>query len=83
MTADSGQYGIAARLRSIDARPITHALHGADGTAGAVVVDTEPLFKAHFARSNLSLDIGPYNGHFNPLGVKLVTAAAANAQREP
>ncbi|MFI5445924.1 hypothetical protein [Polaromonas sp. UC242_47] len=51
--------------------------------AGAVVVDTEPLFKAHFAHSNLSLDVGPYDGHFNPLGVKLVTAAAANALREP
>lgn len=51
--------------------------------AGAVVVDTEPLFKAHFARSNLSLDVGPYDGHFNPLGVKLVTGAAANALREP
>lgn len=47
--------------------------------AGAIVVDTEPLFKTHFARSNLTLDVGPYDGHLNPLGVSLVMQAAATA----
>lgn len=47
--------------------------------AGAIVVDTEPLFQAHFAQSPLKLDVGPYDGHLNSLGVKLITLAAAKA----
>lgn len=47
--------------------------------AGAIVVDTEPLFSAHFARSRLSLDIGPRDGHLNPLGVGLVAGEIAHA----
>ena len=47
--------------------------------AGAIVVDTEPLFQAHFADSSLTLDVGPYDGHLNPLGVSLVMNAAAKA----
>ena len=47
--------------------------------AGATVIDTEPLFKAHFAQSTRSLDVGPYDGHFNPLGVRLVASAMATA----
>lgn len=50
---------------------------------GATVIDTEPLFQAHFARSRLSLDVGPYDGHFNALGVSLVTHAAAMALTKP
>jgi hypothetical protein len=49
--------------------------------AGATVVDTEPLFRQHFAISTLSLDMGPYDGHFNRLGVQLVAGAAAEALR--
>jgi hypothetical protein len=51
--------------------------------AGATVIDTEPIFKAHFARSRLSLEVGPYDGHFNALGVSLVTQAAAVALTQP
>ncbi|QDL36581.1 hypothetical protein [Rhodoferax sediminis] len=51
--------------------------------AGATVIDTEPIFQAHFARSHLSLDVGPYDGHFNALGVSLVTQAAATALAQP
>lgn len=47
--------------------------------AGAIVVDTEPLFSAHFQRSRLSLDIGPHDGHLNPLGVGLVAGEIARA----
>jgi len=50
---------------------------------GATVVDTEPLFKAHFAQSPLSLDVGPYDAHLNALGVHLVTQAAAKALLQP
>ena len=50
---------------------------------GAVVVDTEPLFRAHFKRSALSLDVGPYDGHLNPLGVRLVVGQAAAALEQP
>lgn len=51
--------------------------------AGAVVIDTEQLFKSHFAGSNLSLVVGPYDGHLNALGVSLFTQAAAKALLQP
>lgn len=51
--------------------------------AGAIVVDTEPVFQTHFAQSSLSLDVGPYDGHLNVLGVRLVTQAAAKALLQP
>lgn len=47
--------------------------------AGAIVVDTEPLFQAHFVRSPLKLNVGPYDGHLNALGVKLIMHAAVEA----
>jgi hypothetical protein len=50
--------------------------------AGVVVLDTEPLFQAHFARSRLSLDVGPYDGHLNALGHQLLARAAAAALRD-
>jgi hypothetical protein len=74
---DSDRRALAAGQLTADpsrARFIELAL-----AAGAVVVDTEPLFQAHFARSSLTLDVGPYDGHLNPLGVGLVMQAAATA----
>jgi hypothetical protein len=47
--------------------------------AGAIVVDTEPIFLAHIARSPHKLEVGPYDGHLNALGVGLITQAAAKA----
>ncbi len=44
--------------------------------AGAVVVDAQPVFAAHVARSPLKLVVGPYDGHMNPLAIGLVTQAA-------
>lgn len=49
--------------------------------AGAIVVDTEPLFQAHFAQSPLKLNVGPYDGHLNALGVKLIAYAATEAMQ--
>ncbi len=49
--------------------------------AGAVVVDGNDLYRAHFRQSALSLNVGPYDGHLNPLGVRLLTEAAAQALR--
>lgn len=49
--------------------------------SGAVVVDAEAIFAAHAGRSQRSLDVGPYDGHLNPLGVTLVMTAAAQALR--
>ena len=48
---------------------------------GAIVVDTEPLYRTHFARSELGLRVGPYDGHLNPLGVAIAMKAAAQAMR--
>jgi len=45
----------------------------------AVVVDLEPLYARHAATSPLSLDVGPYDGHLNRLGIALVTRAGADA----
>lgn len=50
---------------------------------GAQVVDTQPVFAAHFARSRLRLDVGPYDGHLNRLGVELAMGAAAAALQAP
>lgn len=47
--------------------------------AGVVVIDTEPLFKAHFESSSLSLDVGPYDAHLNALAHRIVARAAAAA----
>jgi hypothetical protein len=49
--------------------------------AGAIVIDTEPLFRAQLSASALKLDVGPYDGHFNALGVRIVMQAAAEALR--
>jgi hypothetical protein len=46
---------------------------------GAIVIDAEPLYREHWRHSSLSLDVGPYDGHMNALGVKLVTRAMAEA----
>ena len=47
--------------------------------AGATVVDLEPRFAEHAARSRRSLNVGPQDGHLNPLGVQMAIAAAAEA----
>lgn len=47
--------------------------------AGVSIVDTEPLYRDHFAASSLSLDVGPYDGHLNALGLQVIARAAAKA----
>ena len=74
--------GALMRGRAVDDPPRRRFIERAR-EAGAVVVDTEPLFRAHFKQSDLSLDIGPRDGHFNPLGVRLVTRRAAEALAQP
>lgn len=44
---------------------------------GAIVVDAETLYRAHWSRSSRSLDVGPYDRHLNRLGVELLMGAAA------
>jgi len=48
---------------------------------GAVVIDAEALYGEHWKTSVLSLDVGPYDGHLNALGVRIVAEAAAAAIR--
>lgn len=48
-------------------------------TAGALVIDAEPIYRRHFSRSKLSLDVGPYDGHLNRLGVGLLAQTMAAA----
>ena len=44
-----------------------------------VVVRGEPLYREHFRQSPLRIDVGPYDQHFNRLGVALLMNAAAQA----
>ena len=41
------------------------------------VIDLEPIYFAHAQRSRLSLQVGPYDGHLNALGVGLVMKEVA------
>lgn len=40
---------------------------------GIEVLDLEPIYARHWAKSRLSLEVGPYDRHLNALGVSLVT----------
>lgn len=51
--------------------------------AEVIVIDTEPLFREHLTRSSLKLEIGPYDSHFNRLGVSLFVRAVAGVLNEP
>lgn len=46
-------------------------------SAGALVVDTEPLFTTHLQQSPLDLNVGPYDHHLNKLGIEIAMRAAA------
>lgn len=49
---------------------------------GAVVVDAAPLLARDYAQRGLSFDVGPYDKHLNPLGVRLLMQAAGSALRD-
>ncbi|MFV0665998.1 hypothetical protein [Denitromonas sp.] len=51
--------------------------------AGVRVLDLTPHFAAWRAASPLSLEVGPYDGHWNPLGHRIAAEAAAEALRNP
>lgn len=46
---------------------------------GAEVIDLEPAYAAHAARSQRRLDVGPYDGHLNALGVRIAMGEVARA----
>jgi hypothetical protein len=48
---------------------------------GAIVIDSEPLYLAHLQQSELSLSVGPYDAHLNPIGVRLLMRAVAEQLR--
>ncbi len=45
---------------------------------GVDVIDLEPLYRQYALRSPLSLEVGPYDGHLNGLGVEIVSEAIAS-----
>lgn len=49
--------------------------------AGVVVIDAAPIYQAHYAHSNLKLEVGPYDSHLNALAIRLLADAAAQALR--
>lgn len=69
---------VALRRRAAD-DPARRRFIELTSRAGAIVIDTEPLFRQHFERSALALEIGPYDGHLNPLAVGLVARQVADA----
>ena len=46
---------------------------------GATVIDAETLYRQHWAKSGLALEVGPSDGHLNPLGVGLLMRAVAES----
>jgi hypothetical protein len=46
---------------------------------GAEVIDLETAYAAHAARSQRRLDVGPYDGHLNALGVRIAMGEVARA----
>lgn len=48
-------------------------------TAGAIVVDTQPIFATHISHSKLKLEVGPYDTHMNKIAVNLAMQASAAA----
>ncbi|MFT3736574.1 MAG: hypothetical protein QM776_16410 [Rhodocyclaceae bacterium] len=49
----------------------------AAASAGVPVVDTEPLFAAHYKTSALRLEVAPYDKHWNALTTGIVARASA------
>jgi len=49
---------------------------------GYVVVHSESLFREHQRRSPLNLEVGPYDGHLNSLGIGLLMNEAAEALKK-
>ena len=50
---------------------------------GVEVIDLEPLFAAHIARSGVKLEVSPSDSHWNPLAVSLVAAAIVERLNSP
>ncbi len=50
---------------------------------GIRVVDMAPIYAEHLRTSPLSVEVGPYDGHLNALGLALVARAAAQALVDP
>lgn len=51
--------------------------------AGIVIVDAEALWGQHLAGSPLSVEVGPYDKHLNPLALRLLGQATAKALEQP
>lgn len=49
---------------------------------GQSVVQGEPIYREHQRKSALRLDVGPYDQHFNSIGVALLMEAAATALKQ-
>lgn len=49
---------------------------------GQLVVQGEPIYREHQRQSRLRLDVGPYDQHFNRIGVALLMEAAATALKQ-
>lgn len=46
---------------------------------GVTVIDAEALYQQHWTKSDLALEVGPYDGHLNKIGVGLLMRAVAGA----
>ena len=49
---------------------------------GIRVVDMAPIYARYLRQSPRSLEVGPYDGHLNALGLSLVAQATAQALAE-
>ncbi|GAA5160729.1 hypothetical protein [Viridibacterium curvum] len=75
LVLDSDREAIHAG-RTPSSRVLTR-FKAAAATAGVPIVDTAPLFAAHYKASPLRLEVGPYDKHWNPLAMGIVARASA------
>lgn len=50
---------------------------------GVEMIDLEKAYRAHADVSALSLEVGPYDGHLNGMGIAVVTESVAGQLRQP
>lgn len=61
----------------------SHYLVGQLQAAGFEVVHSEPHFRKHASQSRLNLEVGPYDGHLNALGINILMSAVADVIVHP
>lgn len=78
---DGRRFGTPSPLQPLD----FERLHGLRRLqeAGLTIVDAEALWNRHRAASPLSVEVGPYDKHLNPIALRMLGQAVAEAIGKP